>query len=54
VSPREARRALTASGWRPKVASIVAATRLDPDAAGLLLEKHGGRLGDALDAAGLS
>ena len=48
---REARRALAASGWRPKVASIVAATRLAPDEASLLLEQHGGRLRDALDAA---
>ena len=30
VPPREARRALVASGWRPKVASIVAAYRLRP------------------------
>jgi N-acetylmuramic acid 6-phosphate etherase len=51
VSPREARRALVASGWRPKVASIVAAARLGPDEAALLLERHGGRLRDALDAA---
>lgn len=51
VSSREARRALVASGWRPKVASIVAATRLGPDEAGLLLEQYGGRLRDALDAA---
>jgi N-acetylmuramic acid 6-phosphate etherase len=51
VSSREARRALVASGWRPKVASIVAATRLGPDEAGLLLERYGGRLRDALDAA---
>jgi N-acetylmuramic acid 6-phosphate etherase len=52
VSSREARRALIASGWRPKVASIVAAARLAPDEASLLLERHGGRLRDALDAAG--
>jgi N-acetylmuramic acid 6-phosphate etherase len=51
VPAREARRALAASGWRPKVASIVAATRLVPDEASLLLEQHGGRLRDALDAA---
>jgi N-acetylmuramic acid 6-phosphate etherase len=51
VPPRDARRALVASGWRPKVASIVAAYRLAPDAAGALLEEHGGRLRDALDAA---
>jgi N-acetylmuramic acid 6-phosphate etherase len=51
VPAREARRALAASGWRPKVASIVAATRLAPDQASLLLEQHGGRLRDALDAA---
>ncbi len=51
VSSREARRALVASGWRPKVASIVAASRLDPDEASILLEQYGGRLRDALDAA---
>jgi N-acetylmuramic acid 6-phosphate etherase len=51
VAPREARRALVASGWRPKVASIVASYHLDPDEAGALLEKHAGRLRDALDAA---
>ena len=51
VSSRDARRALVASGWRPKVASIVAAARLGPDEAALLLERHGGRLRDALDAA---
>jgi N-acetylmuramic acid 6-phosphate etherase len=54
VSPRQARRALAASGWRPKVASIVAAARLDPDNASVLLEKHEGRLRDALDTARLS
>jgi N-acetylmuramic acid 6-phosphate (MurNAc-6-P) etherase len=53
VPSREARRALAASGWRPKVASIVAASRLDPDEASLLLERYGGRLRDALDAAAL-
>ncbi|HEY2575534.1 MAG TPA: N-acetylmuramic acid 6-phosphate etherase [Streptosporangiaceae bacterium] len=52
VPSREARRALLASGWRPKVASIVAAYRLDPDEATALLEKYGGRLRDALNAAG--
>jgi len=51
VSSRDARHALVASGWRPKVASIVAAARLGPDEAALLLERHGGRLRDALDAA---
>jgi N-acetylmuramic acid 6-phosphate etherase len=51
VSPREARRALVASGWRPKVASIVASYHADPDEAAELLEKHAGRLRDALDAA---
>jgi len=51
ASSREARRALVASGWRPKVASIVAAYRLPPGAASALLEEHGGRLRDALDAA---
>lgn len=51
VPSREARRALVASGWRPKVASIVAATRLGPDEAAMLLDQHGGRLRDALDAA---
>ena len=51
VSSRDARRALVASGWRPKVASIVAAARLGPDEAALLLERHGGRLRDALDVA---
>lgn len=51
VSSRQARRALIASGWRPKVASIVAASRLDPDEASLLLDQHGGRLRDALEAA---
>jgi N-acetylmuramic acid 6-phosphate etherase len=51
VPSRDARRALVASGWRPKVASIVAAYRLAPDAASALLEEHGGRLRDALDAA---
>jgi N-acetylmuramic acid 6-phosphate etherase len=51
VPPRDARRALAASGWRPKVASIVAACRLDPEAASALLESHGGRLRDAMDAA---
>jgi N-acetylmuramic acid 6-phosphate (MurNAc-6-P) etherase len=51
VPSREARRALAASGWRPKVASIVAACRLDPDAAAGLLELYDGRLRDALDAA---
>jgi N-acetylmuramic acid 6-phosphate etherase len=51
VSPREARRALVASGWRPKVASIVATYHLDPDEAGDLLERYDGRLRDALDAA---
>ncbi len=51
VPPRDARRALASSGWRPKVASIVAACRLDPEAASALLESHGGRLRDAMDAA---
>ena len=51
VSAREARQALAASGWRPTVASIVAAYRLAPDAAAALLEQHGGRLRDALDSA---
>ena len=51
VPSRDARRALAASGWRPKVASIVAAYRLAPDAASALLEEHDGRLRDALDAA---
>lgn len=51
VPPWQARRALVASGWRPKVASIVAASRLDPDEASILLDQHGGRLRDALDAA---
>jgi N-acetylmuramic acid 6-phosphate etherase len=51
VPAREARRALVASGWRPKVASIVAAYRLDPDAASALLDEHSGRLREALDAA---
>lgn len=51
ASAREARKALAASGWRPKVASIVAAYRLAPDAAAALLEQHGGRLRDALDSA---
>jgi N-acetylmuramic acid 6-phosphate etherase len=51
VPSRDARRALAASGWRPKVASVVAACGLDPDAACALLEQHGGRLRDALDAA---
>jgi N-acetylmuramic acid 6-phosphate etherase len=51
VAPREARRALVATGWRPKVASIVASYHLDPDEAAELLEKHAGRLRDALDAA---
>jgi len=51
VPPRQARRALVASGWRPKVASIVAASRLGPDEASILLDQHGGRLRDALDAA---
>ncbi len=51
VSSHDARRALVASGWRPKVASIVAACRLDPEAASALLEEHGGRLRDAMDAA---
>ena len=40
-----------ASGWRPKVASIVASYHVDPDEAADLLEKHAGRLRDALDAA---
>jgi N-acetylmuramic acid 6-phosphate etherase len=51
VPSRDARRALVASGWRPKVASVVAAYGLDPDAASALLDEHGGRLRDALDAA---
>jgi N-acetylmuramic acid 6-phosphate etherase len=51
VTPREARRALVASGWRPKVASIVASYHLDPEAANDLLDRHAGRLRDALDAA---
>lgn len=51
ATARDARRALAASGWRPKVASIVAACRLEPGTAGALLEEHGGRLRDAMDAA---
>lgn len=51
VPAREARRALVASGWRPKVASIVAAYRLAPEDASALLEKYGGRLREALNAA---
>jgi N-acetylmuramic acid 6-phosphate etherase len=51
VTPREARRALVASGWRPKVASIVASYHLDPEVASDLLDRHAGRLRDALDAA---
>jgi N-acetylmuramic acid 6-phosphate etherase len=54
VPSREARRALVASGWRPKVASIVAAYRLDPEDAYNLLEKYGGRLREALNAAARS
>jgi len=50
VSSRDARRALVASGWRPKVASIVAAYRMDPEAASALLEQYGDRLRDAMDA----
>ncbi len=51
VSARDARRALVASGWQPKVASIVAACGLDPEAASALLGQHDGRLRDAMDAA---
>jgi N-acetylmuramic acid 6-phosphate etherase len=51
VSPRQARSALAASNWRPKVASIVAAYGLDPEDASTLLDQHYGRLRDALDAA---
>jgi N-acetylmuramic acid 6-phosphate etherase len=51
VSPREARRALVATAWRPKVASIVATYHLDPDEASNLLDRYDGRLRDALDAA---
>jgi N-acetylmuramic acid 6-phosphate etherase len=51
VRSSEARSALVASDWRPKVASIVASCEIDPEAATALLERHGGRLRDALDAA---
>jgi len=47
----EARRALMVSSWRPKVACIVASCRLDPDQATALLDKYGGRLREALNAA---
>jgi N-acetylmuramic acid 6-phosphate etherase len=49
--PDAARRALVASGWRPKVACIVLAAGLDAEVASDLLDGHDGRLRDALAAA---
>lgn len=46
-----ARRALEISGWRPKVASIVLAAGLDADVASDLLDRHDGRLREALATA---
>ncbi|HEY3734991.1 MAG TPA: N-acetylmuramic acid 6-phosphate etherase [Streptosporangiaceae bacterium] len=50
ASADAARDALAASDWRPKVASIVLAAGLDADKAGALLDRHRGRLRDALAA----
>lgn len=52
ASPESARAALECSGWHPKIASVVAATGLEPGAASALLDSHRGRLREALAAAG--
>ncbi len=52
AAPAAARAALERSGWHPKIASVVAATGLEPGAASALLAAHRGRLREALAAAG--
>jgi N-acetylmuramic acid 6-phosphate etherase len=51
TSPRQARAALEASGWHPKVACIVAALGMSPAEASTLLDRSRGNLRDALAAA---
>jgi N-acetylmuramic acid 6-phosphate etherase len=52
ISADRARVALECSGWHPKVASVIASTGLDAEAATALLDEHQGRLREALAAAG--
>ncbi|MCU1489014.1 MAG: N-acetylmuramic acid 6-phosphate etherase [Acidimicrobiaceae bacterium] len=51
ASPAKARAALEASGWRPKVATLVVSHGLDPEEAADLLASWGGRLRPAMEAA---